>query len=854
MLLNNDYYLDTKNMVMSKEISSLINNTDYLYEKLITHIEDGSLHGKDPIIIQNINQAIQGDGDLTYVAGSYNSDALSSDKIYYIPITYNVGEINTLISKVPHNLNSYTVVFVFVIPDEYKLDVDQNDPSKLVSGHEYILNVGNDNILFSNFYNGTIIVLGDFLQETKFFNKFTKKSKLKIEDPVKNDAVNIRKYISNIYNEIDDNELISEIIKFKNNEVIENGKIFNKIIIEGTCLNDYYSAITFNDVEANVYVKNLEFRNALKPDLPSSNDIKTLSLNMENLPSDEKLILLYPLESDTTPKIGETFLKMLNDSINVPIFMQLSSNLDPINESLKLFDDSISSESGLIYEIEGFKSLVSAGFSNLNTADNIALDNLIKMLDTIVLRRENISGSQPSVDLKDYQIGATNEFSVDKAKVELSNYVYYVKEFLTEFRSFFSEIGFREFLNDRKDIVDSDLVISDQDQDIVTLYKEKYYNSIFNNISGACDNIENNIINSLFGTYNFERRFELKRCGNVVVDNTLPSNQNNGILTNYSDGSCKALKLELGNSKMKNGYLEASDTYLSGLFNVLFNYKEWPNLKNKFNDVTNNTLHNSKFDSTICFWTKTSYVNLASAPYLSFKFSNADGIENICRFSLNKYQIISTIAKTNLSGSTPSSTNETNKIEYDDPEKSGLYTDHFDDWMFWCFRLDNQNLDIPDTLSGHIGVTCNVYVNVKQTNGKYEIKRYTLASNNTCYIPSPVTDENTQFKELKMYLGYSEHESSPDSNEINENYFTGYMRNFMIFAGHLTDSECIALFRNGLQTDYNFISEYYESTSKELFESGDFFIGLIGAYNVSNINILNCVMKFNGKYLKISSN
>ena len=76
----------------------------------------------------------------------------------------------------------------------------------------------------------------------------------------------------------------------------------------------------------------------------------------------------------------------------------------------------------------------------------------------------------------------------------------------------------------------------------------------------------------------------------------------------------------------------------------------------------------------------------------------------------------------------------------------------------------------------------------------------------------------------------------------------------MIYAGHLTDSECIALFKNGLQTNYNFISEYNESNAIELFRSGDFFIGLIGSYNVSNINILNCVMKYNGKYLKISSN
>jgi hypothetical protein len=62
------------------------------------------------------------------------------------------------------------------------------------------------------------------------------------------------------------------------------------------------------------------------------------------------------------------------------------------------------------------------------------------------------------------------------------------------------------------------------------------------------------------------------------------------------------------------------------------------------------------------------------------------------------------------------------------------------------------------------------------------------------------------------------------------------------------------LFKNGLQPDYNFISEYNDSNAINLFNTGDFFVGLIGSYNVSNINILNCVMKYNGKYLNLATN
>jgi hypothetical protein len=103
------------------------------------------------------------------------------------------------------------------------------------------------------------------------------------------------------------------------------------------------------------------------------------------------------------------------------------------------------------------------------------------------------------------------------------------------------------------------------------------------------------------------------------------------------------------------------------------------------------------------------------------------------------------------------------------------------------------------------------------------------------------------WKDSKIYFGYSNFKES--SNE-NKNYFNGYFRNLMLFAGHLTESECRAIFKAGIQQTYNFTSEYVDNSLISLFESKKFFIGLIGVYNVSNINILNCVLKYNGKYLK----
>ena len=183
MLLNNDYYLDAKSMIMSTEINELISNADLLKETLESHINDSTLHGKDPIIVQNITQVISGEGGSSSFS-IFNSDSLKTDTIVYLPINYSVSKINETISNIPHNLNSHNVVFLFVIPEGY--ETNEND--------EFILNVGSDSINFSNFYNGTIFVVGDFLQETRFFKAYTPKTEYKIEDPIKNDGINVKKF------------------------------------------------------------------------------------------------------------------------------------------------------------------------------------------------------------------------------------------------------------------------------------------------------------------------------------------------------------------------------------------------------------------------------------------------------------------------------------------------------------------------------------------------------------------------------------------------------------------------------------------------------------------------------------
>ena len=84
-------------------------------------------------------------------------------------------------------------------------------------------------------------------------------------------------------------------------------------------------------------------------------------------------------------------------------------------------------------------------------------------------------------------------------------------------------------------------------------------------------------------------------------------------------------------------------------------------------------------------------------------------------------------------------------------------------------------------------------------------------------------------------------------SEVNDNEFMGHFRNFIIFAGVLRDGELDTLFNEGIPESYGLPEENTNYNLLELIKNNSFYLGLVGVYNVSNINILNCVMKYNGK-------
>ena len=74
-----------------------------------------------------------------------------------------------------------------------------------------------------------------------------------------------------------------------------------------------------------------------------------------------------------------------------------------------------------------------------------------------------------------------------------------------------------------------------------------------------------------------------------------------------------------------------------------------------------------------------------------------------------------------------------------------------------------------------------------------------------------------------------------------------FVRNICFFAGTLTNAELESLFKLGVKHTMDLPNEYIPSEIGDTIKTNDFYVGLLGAFNVSSINILNCAMKYNGR-------
>lgn len=53
MLLNNDYYLDAKTQVVSRDLNTTISNVELIKEVLKDHVNDSNMHHQNNITIKN---------------------------------------------------------------------------------------------------------------------------------------------------------------------------------------------------------------------------------------------------------------------------------------------------------------------------------------------------------------------------------------------------------------------------------------------------------------------------------------------------------------------------------------------------------------------------------------------------------------------------------------------------------------------------------------------------------------------------------------------------------------------------------------------------------------------------------
>lgn len=755
MLLNNDYYLDMKETLMSQELSAVISNSNTLYDALRTHINRTEIHGGQGTTINNIYNTTVVSGGSEEISFN-NQGILTQDTVVYLSITDSVVKINEKIQNIPHNLNGHNLAFIFVVPEDYN-DEEVSDSSLSSAYFEYSLNVGDQCIKFTNFFNGTLFIFGDFLEQTTItsngvtsvnFPKFTKKSKSKLEDPAKYDGIIPASYIERLYKEIDNPNSIDDIITYNSEDAKDGNKNFkrlNKIIIKGTCLNQYYSLITFSDVSAKTYVKNLKFVNTLKADKDGVIDI--LEQMNSNLPSKDQIMLQYPFKDDLLPIVHESFYSYVQTISNEPYFNLVSTYISSIDKAvlalsgLMLSDNVIIRDSDYVsYNVnDSVITVLNTQMNELNLLPGVSgsffqmtLDDsgvtklstsILSAMEIFDLGEENIDPEVLSQDkltecinkfkntydlidsinslkpLSEYDLYKDSSlvFEVERFSEDVKRYISIVEDFKDGLSGAFSSSAFGMFLSFRPDLYST----TDEAFDNTEGYKEflKVYQVVaaFETINAAIlglnENVLANVISNNFDSLASDFAFKMND-GNPTFKNVkrILNTSDDYIKSNNSDGSVDSIYLYNDLAKGRSRYLvlNPENKYGKLLGKLLFERNEWPNLKQKFLGTLPDyfPMYNSKLDSTLVFWTKFNNSNDTDrTAILSF----TSGTNSKFRFSIRPYSFASvsqdTINTEGDSAGNISSAELKNPIFGTDITKT---KDRYS-WVMWSVKFDNTS-------------------------------------------------------------------------------------------------------------------------------------------------------------------
>jgi hypothetical protein len=327
---------------------------------------------------------------------------------------------------------------------------------------------------------------------------------------------------------------------------------------------------------------------------------------------------------------------------------------------------------------------------------------------------------------------------------------------------------------------------------------ETYKNIIWNNSL----TINNQIIptlNLFIGTNSIDM-LKLYSSGDVSIkeiDNKSPYEAANIIYTN------------------NNNYLSA--LYLSS--SISNNQYAYLSLRN--NEVGSrllkNTLFGSSTSASIFFWSKIdidSYNSLSFPSFFKFDVDDSSLIINPIMVS------------SNFGSDSKSLISET--------AINNIYNVYKNDWLLYELQLNNIS---GDNIDNYQKLNIDLYVHTKNNN--------ILSSTPLTYENKPVSislkDDSTLISgnTFDMTFGYP----------IESNYYNGYLRNLLIFDDRLTDDEKLGLFNAGIQPLYNFKNNSLDTLN--LIKKPGFYLGLIGSYDNLDININNCVLRYNGKSYEI---
>ena len=612
-----------------------------------------------------------------------------------------------------------------------------------------------------------------------------------IKNPIIFDNVNLKKYLVDFENELASPCPIRDIINYEDSD--EYDSELNKIIITGTALNESFATLTIYDTQAKTFMKNLKFKSAFKPITENSNELD-LKYEENNLPSYEKLLLFYPLDkSPFEPLFGETFQNYLNENNNNALILDAKDKNDNIQLSAEYLSTVI------------FDSVVSSIQNTLDTYEEFKDKEILSIDDLVILKRQFSSLSTQFYELNaatiEENISAYTEndrFSSIELASTISNSITCASSLLDDISKTYEQSNFKVYLREHGDLYSSTDIDETIDGVELSAYVEKYLTPSFNSIKNDIKSLSELLVDvkdyTGLSDEDLRESLNFRYTGNKI--------------SYVNDDGIQAVSLGYDSTISAYFDLSGKKTLAKEILDLIFkSNRGWTNeLKERYpisGSITSGAFMSSVRGATLTFWSKI---------YSDANYS--DALESI-RFKLNEDKWFA-LRFGGLDNNLES--------QSDNMRVANLPSSYYDNNEYAMIEMKFDNLSEDEI---------NIQVNAYYLDEDDEIQKTSLFGDSIIkYNLSGIniTDDSG------IYLGYP----------ANENPFKGCFRNLTLFAGCLSENETKDYFKAGIAEKYEFLEEFKEYKLKDLIDSDSFYLGLVGIYDVENINIINCVMKYDG--------